>query len=372
MKFEITHENGEKEVITFNGEKAVVGTADTADIKIKSTYVSRNHLILEKIDSKIYVTDLDNEAGTYINDELLEPNKRIEFLTFFPIQIGPKVYIALLAEEDPNKVTSAKLDLVFSENIKQSTTSSKKEKSSEPISKGIQEKNKKSTPANKAMANASGKPIKGTTNQLIIPMIIASVVAGGFFIKKQDRFEEATKLSIEKGDPQITLNEKKRSELQEVFNQIKSKPKCSESLELFYCQTLKVKFPDSEGFSINNKKMTLFLNFDKVINTVLKDKLLKVPNQIKRDAFIASVIYNPTLIEFALSEKIKSIGFVFLRVIEGNEKVILKYEISYDQIAMGASINDILYSINEAFESGKSENFEKIVLPLLNYEISDI
>lgn len=77
-------------------KKTVIGRGSEADLILVEKGISRKHLLIEVEKDKIFLTDLGSANGTTIGDEKLDPNKRLEFSTFFmPIGLGQNVEILI-------------------------------------------------------------------------------------------------------------------------------------------------------------------------------------------------------------------------------------------------------------------------------------
>lgn len=108
MRLEIQLENGLKEVFETFEREIVVGRGSTADLRIKSDAISREHAKIQIKSGKFYVTDLNSSNGTQIGEDKLKPNEAFEWQTFFPINIGSGITITFLPEkDDPFAMNSA-------------------------------------------------------------------------------------------------------------------------------------------------------------------------------------------------------------------------------------------------------------------------
>lgn len=80
----------------FKDEKVVkIGRSTSNDISLDAEGVSRNHIEIHTVNGDYFLLDQGATNGSFINDERLEPNKKVPFNTFFPVQLGfyAKVYL---------------------------------------------------------------------------------------------------------------------------------------------------------------------------------------------------------------------------------------------------------------------------------------
>ncbi len=75
-----------------------IGRSDKNDIPLTAEGVSRNHLEVIFENGEYFVKDLGATNGSFINEQKLEPNTKISFNTFFPVQLGFHAKLYLLDE----------------------------------------------------------------------------------------------------------------------------------------------------------------------------------------------------------------------------------------------------------------------------------
>ncbi len=101
MRIEILVGNSEEPLIyPLNKPKIVLGSAETCDVIIDGTKVSRKHLIILSEGDNYYVIDQGSTNGSFINEERLVPGRRTEFTSFFPVRLGDSILITLLSDEE--------------------------------------------------------------------------------------------------------------------------------------------------------------------------------------------------------------------------------------------------------------------------------
>ena len=112
-------------VITVDGEplsflkkgKITIGrTGYNADIEIDDKKASREHAIIEIVDKKVFITDLNSTNGTYINGKKTPPNKARQILDSDTINIASKTLKLVSNNESSNK-TVVSQSLPENENV---------------------------------------------------------------------------------------------------------------------------------------------------------------------------------------------------------------------------------------------------------------
>ena len=86
--------NGASKNRTFQFEKDIVyiGRSSENDIRIKEKHISRTHLKITRKGDKYSIEDLGSGNGTYVNGELIPPNKECEVNPGVPVWIGDTVF----------------------------------------------------------------------------------------------------------------------------------------------------------------------------------------------------------------------------------------------------------------------------------------
>lgn len=103
MRLEVLAVNsGDVQIYPLNRPKIIIGSGDVCDIVLSVEGVSRKHVIVSTENDQFYVADQGSTNGTYINEERLQPGKRVEFTSFFPVRLGEHVLLTLLSDEDSN------------------------------------------------------------------------------------------------------------------------------------------------------------------------------------------------------------------------------------------------------------------------------
>lgn len=359
MRFEITHENGQKEIKEFHGDKAVVGSGDNTDIRILGDHVAKNQIIIEKIEGKIYITDLDNENGTYINDELVEPHKRIEFLSFFPVQIGPKVFIHLLPDEEQKpEAPASKPGIEF-------------ELASPPPKKSPAKKTA-STAANVLAPKKTvpGKPISKTSkskpqNQLALGLLSLSLGLGYFIYhtSKEDITPE-TIAAIQ--DPQLALKEVENREFLNRYEKNLEVDKCRNEIEQQFCRFFSHNLQKNEGYMIENGVLFLYLNLDRSLSGPMRSTYNNIPNPDQFNYFLVSTIFNYQFLTLLEEHKISHLNFILFNVIEGKMTPTKYFSNSVDYLLKNVAIDDVRAALAEA-QQRNAVNLQDLIQPHIDW-----
>lgn len=361
MRFEITHENGQKEIKEFHGEKAVVGSGDNADIKIFGEHIAKNQIILEKIEGKIYVTDLDNENGTYINDELIEPHKRIEFLSFFPIQIGPKVFIHLLPDEDqkPEPVAVASKPLTDFE-FAQPAPKKASPKKAQPATK-------EGNPKKLVSSKVAAKPASSNAQNQLAFILLGLSIALGIFIYQMGKEDLTPEAIAAMTDPQIALLADQHKEFSELFEKHLNSEKCRNEAEQLFCNFFNHPLQKDEGYLIDNGVLYLYLNLDRAVSTSMRDHHNTVPRADFFHFFLVNTIFNTRFLALLEEQKISHLNFVLFNVIEGKLTLTKYFSNSVDFILKHLALDDIRTSMAETEYQKDPVHLQDIIKPHLDW-----
>lgn len=362
MRFEITHENGQKEIKEFHGEKAVVGSGDNADIKIFGEHVAKNQIIIEKIEGKIYVTDLDNENGTYINDELIEPHKRIEFLSFFPIQIGPKVFIHLLPDEDqkPEPVAVASKPLADFEFNQAPVKKAAPKKAAAPTE----------TPQKKAAATvtrAAARPANNNAQNQLAFILIGLSLALGVFINHMSKEDLTPETIASLTDPQVALQAEQNKEFSELFGKHIDSEKCRNEVEQHFCAFFTHTLQKNEGYLIDNGVLYLYLNLDRALSGPMRETYAAISRGVVFNYFLIHTIFNTDFLKLLEEHKIAHLNFVLFNVIEGKLTLTKYFSNSVDYLLKNVAIDDVRMSLAETEIKKDSVHLQELIIPHVDW-----
>lgn len=92
--------NGDVQIFPLNRPKIIIGSGESSDIVLKTEGVSRKHVFVLVEDDQYFVVDQGSTNGTFINEERLQPGKKVEFTSFFPVRLGENVLLTLLSDEE--------------------------------------------------------------------------------------------------------------------------------------------------------------------------------------------------------------------------------------------------------------------------------
>lgn len=100
MRIEVLIGSEEPIIFPIKSSKITIGTADTCDIKLDASGISRKHLIVSVEGDQYFVSDQGSTNGSFINEERLVPGRKVEFTSFFPVRLGDNVLVSLLSDEE--------------------------------------------------------------------------------------------------------------------------------------------------------------------------------------------------------------------------------------------------------------------------------
>lgn len=100
MRIEILIGSEDPIIYPLNNPKITIGSADSNDIVLTTSGVSRKHVMISNENEVFFITDQGSTNGTFINEERLVPGKRVEFTSFFPVRLGDNVLLTLLSDEE--------------------------------------------------------------------------------------------------------------------------------------------------------------------------------------------------------------------------------------------------------------------------------
>jgi pSer/pThr/pTyr-binding forkhead associated (FHA) protein len=69
-------------------EQITIGRSKTSNIRIEDGLVSRNHALVQKIESAYYIKDLNSTNGTYVNNRRIPKGKYVKLRRKDVLKIG--------------------------------------------------------------------------------------------------------------------------------------------------------------------------------------------------------------------------------------------------------------------------------------------
>lgn len=100
MRLEVLVDKQEPLIFPLNKDQILIGSSENCDILLKTEGVSRKHAVIYCHTDEFFIIDQGSTNGTFINEERLEPGKRFEFTSFFPVRLGESVLLTLLSEDE--------------------------------------------------------------------------------------------------------------------------------------------------------------------------------------------------------------------------------------------------------------------------------
>lgn len=96
--------------IPLSDRDLTVGSAETADVHVDSTTLSRLHTRITLRDGRVYLTDLNSRNGTFLNGKRLQPHVEYEWTPGDYLRL-PDVNLELLKQQSAQKLTRNELKL---------------------------------------------------------------------------------------------------------------------------------------------------------------------------------------------------------------------------------------------------------------------
>jgi signal transduction histidine kinase len=88
----ILNDSTENRTFQFDKDIVYVGRSSENDIRIKEKHISRTHLKITRKADRYFIEDLGSGNGTYVNGELISPNKEYEVKPGDPVRIGNTIF----------------------------------------------------------------------------------------------------------------------------------------------------------------------------------------------------------------------------------------------------------------------------------------
>jgi len=87
----IMSEKDEPQFVQLNDGVTFIGRSAVNDVRINDNYVSREHLLLRKLEDRVLVRDLGSRNGTFLNGRPIRPGAEVEAKEGASIVIGMSV-----------------------------------------------------------------------------------------------------------------------------------------------------------------------------------------------------------------------------------------------------------------------------------------
>lgn len=100
MRLEVLVGSNDPIIFPLNKSRIILGSGEGSDIVIAGDGISRRHILITSEDDQYYVTDQGSTNGSFVNEEKLQPGKRVEFTSFFPVRLGNQTLLSLLSDEE--------------------------------------------------------------------------------------------------------------------------------------------------------------------------------------------------------------------------------------------------------------------------------
>lgn len=122
MRLSIKLMNGELIEQSVDSDVIVIGRSSKCTVQIPHEGMSRQHCQLEVVNGEIFVTDLNSTNGVFIDNNRIEPNRRVPYNTFFQLSFGAVQNLQIDLEEPVKPILQQKAKPLVKEDVKQHGT----------------------------------------------------------------------------------------------------------------------------------------------------------------------------------------------------------------------------------------------------------
>lgn len=330
MQLKITFEDTGKAFSAPLGSVTTVGRSHRNNIQIKRDEVSRFHLQIKNVESKIYVRDLGSANGTMINDALIKAKTDVEWPSYMPIKIGPTISISLETSE------LAQAQIIIPQ-IAEST------------------KTKKVAKTTKLKRPTNHFPKKNSANPKLLLVTIAMLVLGSVLY----HFRSQEPASTPKAQ---TYSLSRTKPLPLIIEHIVA-DKCGSKQERAYCEVLNLKSDFLEGAVRSGDDLLLFLNLKQRFKESFFENTFVWANDDERQIFLlASLGLSERLKSLLLQQKVKTLHLVSVDHETRKAGISLTAPTSKLMALSSFDTRMIYQSLNEE----RDGLFKKVVLPLFD------
>lgn len=100
MRLEILQGSGDPVIYPIDKARILIGSGEGCDVIVIADGISRRHLVLTVENDQYFITDQGSTNGSFVNEEKLQPGKKIEFNSFFPVRLGSNTLITLISDDE--------------------------------------------------------------------------------------------------------------------------------------------------------------------------------------------------------------------------------------------------------------------------------
>lgn len=349
MRLEILVQDGEVQIYPLNRPKLIIGSGDVCDIVLNAEGVSRKHLFIVVEDDQYFVIDQGSTNGTFINEERLQPGKKVEFTSFFPVRLGENVLLTLLSDADsddyhfsdfnspkdassPSIKAPDKAEMTRSLSMSDLTGS----KTQNLVKRRKEIHNSKAQPKKTAAAPVSKDQSRMTVAKVGAVMLIAGAAYYNFFMIEKEPEQgkvavvgEVVKVEPVDQGPSITLvPTEDLVPYENLLIQVKD-VKCVNEYEKFLCNNIK----DASALPWGVVQVKLMLNvfvdgtnyLTEARNNVpmprhkTPEELEKYQKDVTETAIASFIVYGlPSTVDY---DMIKDFGITIVLVSPGQDKI---------------------------------------------------
>lgn len=256
MRLEILQGTEDPIIYPINRPRIVIGSGEGCDIILEADGVSRRHLVLSVENDQYFIIDQGSTNGSFVNEEKLQPGKKVEFNSFFPVRLGSNTLITLLSNEEdltPPESTNPSIPVGVNFHIPTSSGSAeetrvislkelKKAKTDELIKKRDELRTKKRT-------RAEVKKKKKKDSYLPTAIGLAILLGAIYFnlVERRSRNVEAPPVGLEPVAKEVPVEAAPKASpliaenllpTKEQVRQVMDNGKCTIDRELYLCGLL--------------------------------------------------------------------------------------------------------------------------------------
>jgi len=112
--------DGKTQVHSINKSTVSIGRSKSCDIPIFSDSLSRIHCQIFEENGEFFIMDLNSTNGVFINDERIDPNKKIRLISFLNVKIAFLYELTIVPEHQIHEEKKELLSFVETTKTKNS------------------------------------------------------------------------------------------------------------------------------------------------------------------------------------------------------------------------------------------------------------
>lgn len=274
MFIEIANGKDKTRLHRLTKDTSFLGSQADSDICIPDKEVSRKHLTIILENETCFVIDRGSTNGTFINDQKIEPGKKVEWPEFAHLRIGSRVLISLLKDDEVEDYNGNEITISLNDQPSQDVTRTislaelKKVKTEELVRQKV--KTKKKMSAKKRELNK-----RDLKQYIFIALGLMGLIAYDQIENIYSKPEDQAEVPVITRPKKIIKNDNKvKSSLlieKKILADIFEQPKCQEPAEKQICDMILP--PPGENFGVKQIS-SMYLNY--IDATALVDEVKEI------------------------------------------------------------------------------------------------